>query len=217
MKISFVTFIIYFFVLAPASDIFSQDWKTHNTRINKNALDVSISVKYPSYYQYFPQHRGKLIASFEKYDQYSNIIRTLQITVQGDNASFVDKTFNSLFGKTENYDVCTYDISQIPKNPPSKVAQITTNSTEKKTYGGICGLLSKNTMKAVVNGEPMVIEQDVFYFGYLNKTVDYPRFVSLNCNTGGLESMMSSVTYAHQSDSTGLCVEYFNSLQIHDR
>jgi hypothetical protein len=120
------------------------------------------------------------------------------------------------------YDFCSLtglEIHNMVKRSPSETPSgypMKLNKFYKKTFGGVCGLVGNGSSRAVFEGIPLYAEQDMFFFGYMNKTVNSPRFISLSCSTYGTLDDANYVTKAHSSDSVGICQSYFESLKIYD-
>jgi hypothetical protein len=53
--------------------------------------------------------------------------------------------------------------------------------------------------------------------GYMNRTVNEPRFVGLSCFSGGKPAVKDKILEIHQKNPPGVCERFFNSLDIQDR
>jgi hypothetical protein len=223
MKNLFVMVLICAFSLALSSNVFSQSWKYYRTKGTPGFPDVSIGVAFPSDFETFISKDNDVVTFLKTYDDSPVLLRALQLlSFQGDIPPNLKRLANKLI-ESGNYDLCyltDQEIQEIVTGKTGKTSSgnpVDLNRANRKTFGGACGLLMSSSFSSVIDGMPLYSEQDMFFFGYMNKTVNLPRFVGLTCSTTGSLDDANYVTKAHASDSVGLCQSYFESLKIYDR
>jgi hypothetical protein len=187
----------------------AQQYKTYYTRDNKNARNISISVDYPAEYELELDAGNLLKAYFIHFDLNASIAKILQIMVPPDPP----------FGDPYR-DFCSFEDSEIDRivsKVPRKEGMTIYPGGEKKVVNGICGFSAKASIKFSQQGVPLYTELDRIVFGYINKTVNSPRYFILTCNTTGIMEDMNKVKAEHQKDASGLCARYFDSLKVYDQ
>jgi hypothetical protein len=223
MKNICLTLIICAFLLILITIACSQSWTTFRTDGLEKSLDVSLSVDFPSDYENILYNdESGLVANFQKLDPDGDILRSLQISIQGDYPSSLGE-YLADFGVMEDYDYCSLSDSEIDELLLS-LGLFTNDSVEilqpgkarKITFGGVCGLQIDLSGAVRANETDMYFMQHMFFFGYLNKTVNYPRFVHLNCNTYGPRNQINKVVSSHEKAVNELCPIFFKSLKIYD-
>jgi hypothetical protein len=182
-----------------------------------------LSVNYPSHYQLGLDSPNRIIAYFLYSDYNHNVAKILQIVILGDPSVIDDKKVRESFQNEDNYDLCSLPDSEIKSMIASQGYQqysrglsISPNF-KKKTVNGVCGITYSAANSFSEEGIPIFTVIDAFLIGYMNKTVIAPRYVYLHCDTTGYLEQKNTVISVHNSDTTGVCNQFFNSLKIYDR
>ncbi|MDR2436779.1 MAG: hypothetical protein LBD17_01725 [Endomicrobium sp.] len=223
MKIFVITALSLMLTLMFGTDLFSQSWKTYNTKDNPRAQGVTLSVDYPGTYQLGLDSGNQIIAYFMFADFNHGVIKTLQVMVVGDPSFIEDKEVRESFKNDDNYDLCSLPDSETKSIIGAQEYQqyssglFISPNFNKKTVNGVCGLQYDATNTFSDQGIPFFASIDSFLIGYMNKTVGAPRFVTLTCNTTGMLEDKNIIQEAHRTDSAAVCNQFFNSLKIYDR
>jgi hypothetical protein len=182
---------------------------------------VSISVDIPPDYipSLNPAETPELVQSFEDFVVEYGITRTVQVLILDEYGSIRRNSINN----KEQYDYCSMSDSEIKSLfqntipvPDYPGITLRFDSVEKRSFGGMCGLLLNSTSSSTNEDDPLFALQTVFLFGYFNKNLNKPRYVTLNCYTIGYMFTADKVKDYHSVDFDKVCLPYFNSLKVYD-